>query len=250
MSVTFATFCHPPHLAKLHAPGVLRHIVTSHQTSFDEVLVVHQRCKGLEYRPITEIAHRILESENYYPQIYDRFHIDLNNPISARDCHGPDAAHWWVWHTLNHLITLEEAKSDYIVFSDCDCLIISSDARSWVDEAIDILQHYPDVLIVGPSDGGSMAEKRIPEARLTRNVSQQLFIANRERLKAMDWDIPFNWEKTAPGGPFQEFYHLAEGRIWRYLDKNGLWRAILPDRWRYWHSNPWTPEGWLEEQSR
>jgi hypothetical protein len=246
MTVCFATFCHPPHLPKLHAPGVLDEMIGSHCYPFDEVLVVHQHCRGLQYRPFDRPV-RIVESEDYYPQIYDRFHIDLNNPISARDCHGPDAAHWWVWHTLNHLIVLEETKSDYVVFSDCDCRIIRSDPKiSWVEEAVYILTHYPNVLIVGPGDGGDMMEARIPEARLTRNVSQQLFIANRERLKAMDWDVPFNWEKTAPGGPCQEYYHMAEGRLWRFMDKHGLWRAVLPDSFRYWHWNPWEPQGWIE----
>jgi hypothetical protein len=249
----FATFCHPPHLSKLHAPGVLEEMIASHQHPFDEIIVVHQRCWGLEYRPFGIPQARIIESEDYYPQIYDRFNINLDNPIANRDCHNPGAAHWWVWHTLNHLIVLEESKADYIVFSDCDCLLINSDpARSWIEEAIEILETYPQVYIVGPSDGGYMAEDKLPEgrARLTRNVSQQLFITRRERFKETEFDIPWNWEFLAPGGPMAEYYHMMEGRIWRHLHKHGLWRAILPDRWRYWHYNPWEPKGWLEAQER
>jgi hypothetical protein len=104
------------------------------------------------------------------------------------------------------------------------------------------------VLIVGPSDGGSMAEAFLDggRARLTQNVSQQLFIAERERLRKIDFNVPWHWEKIAPGGPFQEYYFLMEGRIWRFLDREGLWRAVLPDRWRYWHHNPWEPRGWVE----
>ncbi|MGH7274642.1 MAG: glycosyltransferase family A protein [Nitrospiria bacterium] len=248
-TVCFSTFCHPPHLSKLHAPGVLDEIIASHQFSFDEAIVVHQRCLGLSYRPFNDPAIRIVESEDYYPQIYDRFRIDLNNPISARDCHGPGAAHWWAWHTLNHLIVLEEARSDYIVFSDCDTLIINSDpAKSWIQEAIEILETYPEVHIVSPGEGGSMAEAKLPDdqARLTRNVSQQLFITECKRFKQTDFDIPWNWEFLAPGGPMAEYYHMLEGRIWRYLHKHQLWRAILPDKWRYWHYNPWEPKGWLE----
>ena len=250
-TVAFATYAHPPHLPKLHAPGVLDEMLASHRYPFDEVIVVHQRCRGLQYRPFDDQNVRVVESEDYYPKIYGRFNIDLNNPVAARDCHGPGAAHWWVWHTLNHLIVLEEARSDYIVFSDCDCVIVNSpQERSWVAEAIGILQRYSEVLIVSPGDGGDMHEAGIPEARLTRNVSQQLFIAERERFRRTEFDIPWNWEKTAPGSPMAEFYHMAEGRIWRHLDKYGLWRAVLPDRWRYWHYNPWEPKGWLEEQGR
>ncbi len=258
-TVCFATFCHPPHLSKLHAPGVLEEMIASHQYNFDEVIIVHQRCRGLEYRPTPQA--RIIESENYYPwiikdekeypSIFDKFGINIFNPIAARDCHNPGAAHWWMWHVLNHLIVLEESKADYIVFSDCDSLIINSDpAKSWVTEAIEILESYPQVYIVGPSDGGDMAEARLPDgrARLTRNVSQQLFITHRERFTRTEFDIPWNWEYLAPGGPMAEYYWMMEGRIWRHLHKHNLWRAILPDAWRYWHYNPWEPKGWLETQ--
>jgi hypothetical protein len=248
-TVCFATYCHPPHLPKLHAPGVLDEMITSHQHPFDEFIVVHQRCRGIEYRPFDDARVRIVETEDYYPDIFSRFNIDLDNPIAARDCHGPNAPHWWQWHCLNHLTVLEEAKSDYIVFSDCDCLIVNSDpTKSWIQEAIEILQVYPEVYIVGPGEGGHMAEAFLDggRARLTRNVSQQLFIAERERFKRTEFDVPWNWEHLAPGAPMQEFYWMLEGRIWRHLDKHGLWRAVLPDRWRYWHYNPWEPKGWLE----
>jgi hypothetical protein len=148
---------------------------------------------------------------------------------------------------LNHLIVLNEATSDYIVFSDCDCLIKHSDPeRSWVEEAIDILAHHPEVYIVGPGDGGHMHEAKLEDgrARLTQNVSQQLFVTERERFAQTEFDIPWNWEHLAPGAPMQEYYWMLEGRIWRHLDKHNLWRAILPDKWRYWHYSIWEPEAW------
>jgi len=164
MSVSFATFCYGPHLSRLHEPGVLEQIVRSHEYNFDEILVVHQRCRGMSYRPITEVPHRVIESEDYYPQIFDRFNIDLNNPVSAKDCHGPDWHWWWPNHVQNHLITLEEAKSDYIVFSDCDCLIKDCDpSHSWVTEAISILEKYPHVLIVGDGRGQDTGGETYPE---------------------------------------------------------------------------------------
>jgi hypothetical protein len=247
-TVTLATFCHPPHLPKLHAPGVLDEMISSHRYPFDEVIVVHQRCRGLEYRPFDWPGVRIVESESH-PNILTEFGLPEDDPFADELTHGPTAPHYWKWHCINHLIALKEAKSDYIVFSDCDCLIIGSDpVKSWVEEAMEILEVYPQVLIVGPSDGGSMAEAWLDggRARLTQNVSQQLFIAERERLKKIDFNVPWHWEKLAPGGPFQEYYFLMEGRIWRYLDREGLWRAVLPDRWRYWHYNPWEPRGWVE----
>jgi hypothetical protein len=63
----------------------------------------------------------------------------------------------------------------------------------------------------------------------------------------VDFNIPWNWEVLAPGGPMQEYYYMLEGRIWRYLHKNQLWRCILPDEIaRYWHCNILTEDGLFE----
>jgi hypothetical protein len=118
-----------------------------------------------------------------------------------------------------------------------------------VEEAVSILGRYPEVLIVGPGDGGTMAEKAIPQARLTRNVSQQLFCCRGADFRGLvDFDAPWDGVMDAPGGPFQEYYCLLEGRLWRHMERTGQWRAILPDRWRYWHNSFWATdreeEGW------
>jgi hypothetical protein len=81
-----------------------------------------------------------------------------------------------------------------------------------------------------------MAERRLSGGvRLTQNVSQQMFLCNRAKLVGIDFDVPWNWEFTAPGGPMQEYYYMLEGRMWRYMHHNNMWRAILPKKWRYWH---------------
>lgn len=232
-SVAFITFCHPPHLPKLHKENVLRDILVSHAYPFNEIIVVHQRCQGIPYRPITEVDARVVESEGYYPGIFAEYGIQWPDPVADEWTHGPEAAHYWAWHCLNHLIGAKVARSDYIVFSDCDCKIVASDERrSWVTEGIAILERQRDVFCVTPNDGSP--------ARRTQMMSQQLFLVNRERF--MRGPLGISWDgKFIPGGPFQEWYFMLEGRIGRLLAAKNWWRYILSSTWRYWHSNPWEP---------
>jgi hypothetical protein len=167
--------------------------------------------------------------------------VDPHDAYADEISHGEGAAHWWKVHVVNHLKGAEVTDTEYVVFADCDTWIKDTDpARSWVEEAISILDRHPQVLIVGPSDGGTMAEARIPEARLTRNVSQQLFCCRGDQFRnEIDFDAPWDGRFTAPGGPMQEYYVMLEGRLWRHMERTGTWRAILPDRWRYWHDSFW-----------
>jgi hypothetical protein len=233
-TVTFATHCHAPHLERLHKPGVLKKIVDSHKYPFDEVLVVHQRCRGLDYRVIDDVPHYILESEEYYPQIFDEYGIEWPDPVLDELTHGPGAAHFWENHCLNHLIELKECRTDYIVFSDCDCLIIDSPRRqSWVSYGIRVLEQNRQVFCVSPSDGG--------DERMTQTMSQQCFLVETARMRNGPLNLRWNGKFDAPGGPFQEYYGLLEGRIGRLLTTYGLWRFVLGARFRYWHYNPWEP---------
>jgi hypothetical protein len=251
MSVAFVTFGHPPrYINRLHDPGVLRGMVESHKFNFDEVIVVHNQCKAEDYPPFDYPCRTVDLPRLAFDGLLARWGVNPHNARCEEITHGEGAAHWWVVHNVNHLCGLENTSADFIVFADCDTKIVRSDpARSWVDEAISILDRYPQVLIVSPSDGGTMAEATIPEARLTRNVSQQLFCCRGDEFRQkVDFDVPWDGRYTAPGGPFQEFYCLAEGRLWRYMETTGQYRAILPDRWRYYHNSYWATdrekEGW------
>lgn len=238
-TVSFITFCHPPHLERLHKKGVLWNILAGHRHKFDEVLLVHQRCRGLEYRPIAELPEvRILESEDYYPQIFGEFGIQWPDPVLDELTHGPEASHFWAWHSLNHLIGLKEAKSEYIVFADCDTEIIKSGIKTWVQVGIEILENRRDVFCVSPSDGG--------DERMTQNMSQQLFLVEAARMRSANLGLPWNGKFDAPGGPMQEYYGMMEGRIGRLLTTYQMWRYVLPPRWRYWHYGDWQPKGWDE----
>lgn len=231
-SVDFITFCCQKDAVRLHLPGNVDRVVASHGSDFDNVYLIYQRIDSSNYS-VPNYVQQINSDD--FPTILQDFNIEPNQPIADGHTHGPTAAHYWKWHTINHLIGLKVSQADYIVFSDCDCRMLEQ-PDSWVKRAVSVLEQHPEVLIVSPSDGGSMAEKLLPDGiRLTQNVSQQLFLCQRERMLDVDFDIPWNWEFLAPGGPMQEYYYMMEGRIWRYLHHNKLWRAILPVRWRYWH---------------
>ena len=235
MSVDFITFCCPKDIHRLYVSGELESRVRSHGYNFQYAHVIRQRCADIEIAEyIPQLPHLIHRSEDH-PNILSEFGIPENDLIADHWTHGPNAAHYWKWHVINHLIGLKVSTADYIVFSDCDCRI-KSQPDSWVNKGIDLLHRFPKILIVSPSDGGHMAESMLPGGvRLTQNVSQQVFLCERERLKSIDFNVPWNWEFTAPGGPMQEYYYMLEGRIWRYMHHNSLYRAILPKQWRYWH---------------
>lgn len=233
--VDLITFVWKGDVARLAVPGELGRRVKSHEYPFDNVILVKQRLRDeLDFHFNFPDATMVVESEDF-PTILEDYKIKPDQPIADDMTHGPTALHYWKWHVINHLIGLTVSKADYVVFSDADCRIQHQPMRSWVDKGIEVLNRYNEVLIVGPSDGGTMAERRIGNLRLTQNISQQMFICNRLRLSSIDFDVPWNWEFTAPGGPMQEYYYMMEGRLWRYMHHNNLWRAILPEQWRYWH---------------
>lgn len=251
MTVAFITFCHPPrYVEKLHRPGVLAGIIQSHQYKFDEIVVIHQRCRSNDYPPFDIPARPVDLPESEFDDLLRRFRVNPHNPRADELSHGPTGAHFWRHHLVNHLRGAEVTHSDYIVFADCDTYMKSQpeDEPGWIDVGISILETYPDVLIVGPGDGGDggggMGEGgRLPDAigaRRTQNVSQQLFICRGEQFRyEVNFDVPWDGKFDAPGGPMQEFYIMLEGRLFLYMRESGTWRAVLPDRWRYWHDGQW-----------
>jgi len=239
-TVSFATHCHPPHLERLHQEGVLAQILNSHAYPFNEVILVHQRCRGLPCRVIAEVPGlKIYESEVWegngdYAPILERYGIPANDPTADELTHGAGGSHFYKWHIINHLIELDVATSAYIVFSDCDCKMIHQpEGQSWINEGIRILKTRPEIFCVSPSDGGG--------ERLTQTMSQQLFLVDAARMRQGPLGLPWNGKTDAPGGPMIEYYFMLEGRIGRLLTTRGWYRYVLPDRFRYWHANPWTP---------
>lgn len=255
-NVDFITFCHPGDIHRLYHETWLSDMVNSHEYQFDNIRIVHQRCDyysadipasfEFEY-----IFHPI--SSTHHPNILSEFGLPEQDEIADHYTHGPTALHYWKWHVINHLIGLKVSAAKYIVFSDNDCLIrkqinVEDFGANWIGEGIRMLEKYPEILIVSPGDGATMFEAQTREGyRLTQNVSQQLFLCEREKLASINFNVNWGGEFRAPGGPMQEYYFMLEGRIWRYMDKHNLWRCILPDYVaRYWHCNRLTEDGFFE----
>jgi hypothetical protein len=247
MKVDFVACAYWKDVHKLHAPGTLKKIVDGHGYKFDNIIVVHQNCQNVkDIRTITELPVKIIETETN-PDILAEFRIPKDDPDAARwtDPKGP---HWWQNHVVNHLNALKMSDADYVVFSDSDITIVSNSNPSWVEFGIKCLQKYSEVLIVSPDEGGKECDRRVPEGRMVRTSSQQIFLCERKKLASIDFHVPFEASaleqdpskrkshKLAPYGPFQEFYFMLEGRMWRYMDKNNLYRLMLKHPpYRYWH---------------
>lgn len=255
MSVALISFCHPPRYSKrLHDSGILQSIVESHNFTFDEVIVIHNQCRAKDYPAFDYPCRTVDLPREAFDPLLLRFGVEPFNARAEELTHGEGAAHWWKVHVVNHLCGLENTTAKFIVFADCDTRMVSQPSQSWIDKGISILDSQPQVLIVSPGDGGQqggMGEGgRDPDGtRFTRNVSQQLFLCRGDEFRrTVNFDVPWNGKFDAPGGPFQEFYFLAEGRLSRYMEQTGQWRAILPDVWRYYHNSYWATdrekEGW------
>jgi len=248
VTVDFITFCHPPRYAeKLHRPGVLRGMIESHQYPFDDMVVIHHKCRVADYPPFDYPCRSVdLPREEFAPLLL-RFGVNPDQPRAEELSHGEGAAHWWQAHLVNQLRGAEVTYSDYIVFADCDTYIKEQPSdRTWIEEGISLLEEHPEILIVGPGDGGQQGGLReggtFPNGtRLTRNVSQQLFICRGDQFRhEIDFDVSWDGKFDAPGGPMQEYYAgMLEGKLWLYMRKVDMWRAVLPDKWRYWHDSYW-----------
>ena len=236
-TVTLATHCHSRDLPRLHTPGVLEELISCHQFPFDEILVIHQRTGELPYTLPDDKRIQVLNiKEEDYPTLLGSFGIPHNEPRYSDITHGWNGPHFYSHHCVNHIKEIVSSTCDYIVFTDADCHIIRQ-PESWVNKGIEILENNPEVLIVAPSDGGHEFDKMLPDGtRLTQTVSQQIFMARRLDMFYMDFtNLQWDGQFDAPYGPFQEFYVLWEGWMWRWMRANDLYRAVLPEAYRYWH---------------
>lgn len=221
-TVAYSSFC----CFKDHARVESRFAenLDSHKYPFDEKFMVYQRCVSMFEPPAGVLKAHIFDQD--YPGLLNAFGIKNPDPVLDELTHGWGAPHYWQHHMVNHLKTLQIAKSDYIAFADGDCYIKESPAdHSWIDRGIEILESDPRAFVVSPNDGG--------EERIESIMSQQMFIINRKRFLEMEF-IPWDG-KFIEGGPFQEYYGLLEGWIARYMAKNNLYRYVLPPAYRYWH---------------
>lgn len=195
----------------------------SHRYDFSEAYQIFQRCEPfLLIDGVTPIEIR----DEDYPEIMDSIGVPFPDERYGELTHGWGGPHYYAHHIVNLVKAAQTANTDYIVLADCDCYIKDQpENHTWIDEGIKLLESRPDLFLISPSDGG-------PE-RLEHIMSQQMFLIDRIKFLKMDW-IP--WDGTfIDGGPFQEFYALTEGFVYRHMKKNKLWRYVLGQQYRAWH---------------
>lgn len=200
----------------------------SHGYVFDEKFHVFQRCEPFK---LATIFNPITIGVEDYSTILGSYGIQYPNETYSELTHGFSGPHFWAHHMVNHLAAARFAKSEYIVFADGDCFMESQPiGKNWVIEGIKLLESDPTIFCVSPSDGR-------PTHGKDPMMSQQMFLVNRKQFMEMEF-IPWDG-KFIEGGPFQEFYALLEGFIYRHMKRSGLYRYLLPIeyRWRHleWH---------------
>lgn len=229
-TVDFFTFVCPKDIKKLAQPGELEARIQSHDYPFNNVNVIRQRC-GHDFDDVVFPLATEWRSEDF-PDILHEYNLPDVDEKAELHTIGPTAPHYWKHHVINHLIGLKVSRADYVVFSDCDCRI-DSQPSSWVNVAIDTLKKYNDVLIVSPYYGVPFIEEMRGDICLTMLISQQLFCCERERFENIDFNVPWDYEFECVSRPHPVYYYMLEGRMWRYMQKHGLYRARLPETWRY-----------------
>lgn len=241
-TVAFATFCYHKDLSRMHSAGFLKKLVDQHTYPFNEVILIHQNCRGTECAPILDAPNlKIIESEDH-PNIFQEFGIKYPDPESEIFYDGPDEPHYWPKHTRNHLLAAKATTSEYIVFQDSDITIEKNGPPSWVVAGIDSLNRQKNALVVCPSEG-SVGAHKAHNGHLERIMSQQIFLIKTSAYKAIEFGLPFPYTReTIPAnirGPFPQYWRMQEGRICLHMHKHGLFRLLLDrDKWRYWHHNP------------
>jgi hypothetical protein len=223
MSVTLCLYGYSGDIERLYRN--VDAIQRAHNYSFEETLIIHQECKTVPVDfDIPHGAVRKLYTEDYRGILKD-FNIDIEDPKYLKVYDGNNQHWWFPKHLVSQLIGLSEAKGDYVVFNDSDCIMVRNKEPGWIDVGIDVLKSDPKCLVVSPCDGAPGN---------TQIMSQQFWLCERERVKNIDWNC---WNGTyIDGGPMSCYYALAEGRIGMYMYYNDLHRTVLPEDWRYYHN--------------
>jgi len=222
-TVAFSTHCYEGDKDKLYKN--LDVIMDSHDYNFTQKIVVHQRT-SIPFSHRMHMRSNIeIKDGSAYKYLFRKYGVPVDDQRADEITHGTTSPHYWKNHVVNHLAGLNAAETDYIVFSDSDCVMVKNEPCSWVEKGIEILEQCPDIFCVSPGDGAPGK---------TWVMSQQLFLVSKIAMENVEWDC---WDgEYIDGGPFQEWYAMAEGRIGMYMKERGLCRLVLSDNWRYWHS--------------
>jgi len=210
--VTLVTYCCPKDIERTYAPGALSSLVASHQYPFSEVILIRQRCRDIDVGE-PEIACRVLEAEDY-PNIRAEFGIREENVEADIHARPPtffeEKTYYWKYHCWNQLIGIKEAKTRYVVLTDCDVVI---EGEPWVERAIEALKD-PTNLCAAPGHGQPSHQSHVG--------SQITILFERERFMKLDYEVPLPL-----GEQLGMFHFVFEGRLQRYMNAHKVYRYML-----------------------
>ncbi len=230
-TVDFATFCYSGDAERLLINGKqLKKQVISNSYSFDNIIVIYQELNPKNYPwrlDAKEVAIEDIDHE------LSSFGIDIDKHQYVSDT---DKVHTWKNHVVNHVVTIQNTRADYIVFADNDCWMVKQpDGKSWVEQGISILERDPSVFIVSPNDGE-------PE-RKTLRMSQQMFMTRVDEFREANFGQPGYTGNPKDYDTMPEYHAMLEGRMDYHCQQSGQYRYVLGPEYRYFHHNRLTEDG-------
>ena len=222
MTVELVTYCYPPVLRRAYAG--LAALVDSFKYKFDGVTLIRQRCRGMDAGELSYPC-RIIETEDYpWEDICGEFGLNAEDSDAERATATipyRGKIYYWKYLLINQFIGLKESTADYMVFLDCDYVLVGDTSEdSWVDRGLRKLQSDPSIFMVGPYTG-----EDIEGDFKTQNISQVIMLFERQRLLNLNYNLPI------PAGNHTDFkaiyVHVFEGRLWRHAIWNEEYRGVL-----------------------
>lgn len=213
--VTLAIICRTEdEREKLYArgcPSTLTEIVRSHRYPFSEIIIAHRSGLSVPDDAPDEIERmpvRVFESKDYDISQYFGLRLPADPP---------------------ELVALWNVLTDYVVFSQPDCMMVSGvKRRTWIQAGIEKMKEMPTLFAVTPYDGDG--------ERICSRACADLFLASASALMQADFD----------SGDIQ--FDFAD-RIARHMTAHRLYAYVLGGDWLYWKFGPnWQPAAWKKGQ--
>ena len=222
-TVDLVTFCYPSDIHRAYAG--LAALVDSFKYSFDEVILIRENSRGIE-AGVPSYPCRILDREDYpWEDICKEFDLEAEDSAAEHATAGRlffGKTYYWKDFLWKELIGLKESHAEYVVFINCDCLLVEDSLHdSWVDRGLRALQSDRSVLLVGPNQ-----RQAVEGDFKTQDFSTILMLAEKQRLLDLDYNAPI-----PQGVGHDDFrracYYFFEGRLWRQALLHDEYRMVL-----------------------
>lgn len=204
-------------------------------------------CQQLKEQGVVDRVVELDLSKAYRDRIY-RKHFDRH----VQETHNYRGA-----PVLGYIFCIEEAKGDYVLFFDSDMLLYQAPHYNWIETAIELMEHSPELANVlplagPPSDQGGLAYQRAncqydPTGfyRLKRFTSRR-FLVDRKRFDQL-LPLQVSWlpsRRKPRWMPAQ-----LETTLAHFTGKGGLarWEDLMTQRFEatsFFRADLATPKTW------